>query len=807
MRSTLFLLAFVAAPLWAQDEAAKSLLQTFWEFPDRPEFQNAVLSMFKEEDLVKGAAVAGYGEDFIFAIQTPSVPQLSIDGRKPTSMRRIRETNLWAAPARLKAGQHHWFSYMIDGKKFGGKTDLAAYLPDSYQQEGVPKGKLHGPFVHTSKLYDGMTSEYWVYVPAQYDASKPAALMFWHDGQGLVKRDSASRLQIVNDNLTHKKLMPVTIHVLVAPGTLGGKPMRSILYDTVSDKHARMLRDELLPEVQAKWNIRKDAYSRAVAGGSSGGISSFNIAWQQPDQFSRVHSQRGSFASIQWKPGAQDGGDIYPFAVRKQPKRNIRVWLQDGSNDLENRHGSWPLQNIQLANSLKLRGYDFHFSYGEGTHDNAHGNAELPISLQWLWRGYDPAKTSEEYAMDPAEKDKPYFRARIYNRDHWKNPDHAARPKPDFAQVKFTDDDVKSGKAVFADGAHYMLAVESKTKPVLMLDEQPGPDMKQTPGTDVWTYAGEWQTGRTHNFHYVVDAKRFGGKTDVIAYGPDSYEQPGVPKGTWSGKLAITSKLYDGLTLDYWVYTPPQYSPSTPAALMIWHDGEAYSDPRSPSRASIVIDNLTYQKKMPPAVHVFVSPLVNGKNTHRADLYDTVTDKHARFFRDELLPEVYKSYNVRRDAYSRATLGESSGGISAFNIAWQQPNQFSRVVCRIGTFESIRWKPGELEGGNVYPFKVRKEPKKNLRVWLYDGSEDLENQFGSWPLQNIQMANSLKMGEYDIHLNYTNGTHTRSGGHAELPEELTWIWRGYDPAKTSEEFVMDPAEKDKPLYRVRIYNR
>jgi enterochelin esterase family protein len=92
------------------------------------------------------------------------------------------------------------------------------------------------------------------------------------------------------------------------------------------------------------------------------------------------------------------------------------VWLQDGSEDLENEHGSWPLQNIQMTNSLKLRDYDFHLSWGGGSHNAAHGNSELPEELAWLWRDYDPRKTEQTYTMDPAEKTKPMFRAKIYNR-------------------------------------------------------------------------------------------------------------------------------------------------------------------------------------------------------------------------------------------------------------------------------------------------------------------------------------------------------------------------------------------------------
>jgi enterochelin esterase family protein len=192
--------------------------------------------------------------------------------------------------------------------------------------------------------------------------------------------------------------------------------MRSIEYDTVNDAYARFLRDEILAEVSQKWNIRKDGYSRAIAGDSSGGICSFNVAWFQPEQFSRVLSRIGSFTSIQWHPGQIDGGNVYPFKIRKEAKRNIRVWLQDGANDLENEHGSWPLQNIQMANSLKRQSYDFHLSFGAGTHSRNGGHAELAEEMIWLWRDYDPSKTEQVYEIEPAERDQPLFRIKALNR-------------------------------------------------------------------------------------------------------------------------------------------------------------------------------------------------------------------------------------------------------------------------------------------------------------------------------------------------------------------------------------------------------
>jgi enterochelin esterase family protein len=262
-----------------------------------------------------------------------------------------------------------------------------------------------------------MTSDYWVYVPAQYNASTPAAVKVWQDGEVLVPRELPSRAQIVFDNLTHEKKIPVILHVLISPGLIGNRRMRSVEYDTVDSTYTRFLMEEILTEVGKKYNLRQDGYSRAIAGDSSGGICAFNAAWFHPEHFSRVLSRIGSFTSIQWQPGKLDGGNIYPFAIRKQPKRNIRVWLQDGSGDLENNHGSWPMQNIAMANSLKMRGYDFRFSWGNGSHSRNGGHTELADEMIWLWRDYDPSKTSQEFVQDPAEKDKPMFRVEKLNRD------------------------------------------------------------------------------------------------------------------------------------------------------------------------------------------------------------------------------------------------------------------------------------------------------------------------------------------------------------------------------------------------------
>jgi enterochelin esterase-like enzyme len=405
--------------------------------------REAITASFDAKNLKEGTAWAGHGPDFFFAIEAASLPVLVIDGAPGPLMQPVSGTQLWCAAARIeKVGKLHSYHYLIDGKEFGGRLDLPAFGPLSYLQPGVPSGTLSPKIVHTSKIYDGMKSEYWIYVPAQYDAKVPAAVMVFQDGGGYTDREGNNPALNVIDNLVAQRKIPVMIAVFINPGDISDSPgtptynfvkaysdkwsrtlkdsMRSTLYDTVSDRYGRFLRDEVLAEVGAKYNLRRDGYSRAITGLSSGGICSFNAAWQLPDQFSRVISWIGSFTSIQWKedPHVSDGGQDYAEKVLREPKRNLRVWLQDGSEDQENaRYGSWPLANIRLANALKQKDYDFHFSFGKGTHNSGGGAAEFPEEMTWLWRDYDPAQMEQIYEMETSEKSKPLFRVAVTNRE------------------------------------------------------------------------------------------------------------------------------------------------------------------------------------------------------------------------------------------------------------------------------------------------------------------------------------------------------------------------------------------------------
>ncbi|HYE31651.1 MAG TPA: SMP-30/gluconolactonase/LRE family protein [Methylomirabilota bacterium] len=258
--------------------------------------------------------------------------------------------------------------------------------PDSMPKAGVPQGRVTKFTFTNSTVFPGTTRDGWVYVPAQYKETEPAALMVFQDGSGYVSTNGQQRVPTVFDNLIAAKEMPVTIGVFINPGqqaaeTGAPRSNRSFEYDSLGDAYAKFLLNELLPFVKKefKLNITDDPNLRAIGGISSGAICAFTVAWERPDSFRKVLSQIGSFVNIR-------GGHVYPFLIRKTERKPIRVFLQEGSNDLNNLHGDWPLANQNMASALKFAGYDVQFVMGDGAHNGKHGGAILPDSLRWLWR-------------------------------------------------------------------------------------------------------------------------------------------------------------------------------------------------------------------------------------------------------------------------------------------------------------------------------------------------------------------------------------------------------------------------------------
>jgi enterochelin esterase family protein len=345
-------------------------------------------------DLTKGSVKS---EDlrFVFAISAPgadakTVSATSDDGAWTLPLKRVGRSDLFASATTFTEGTGFHWSFVVGGNHVGGgELETYVYPPDTKTTPGAPQGVVTQQPDWKSTVYPGTTRHWWIYVPAQYDATKPACLYVIQDAQW-----SRGYWATVLDNLIAKKEIPVGIAVFLTPGIIKQEwDNRSIEYDTVSDRYPQMLGDEILPELYKRYNIRKDPEAHLIAGLSSGGICAFNAAWQRPDLFRKVVSWIGSFTNLQGGPTGVAGGNTYPAIIRdhrgwdkKGEPKPIRVYLQDGTNDLDNKAGTWPLSNQQMFRALQYGGYDVRFELGHGFHSDKMGRARLPDTLRWMWR-------------------------------------------------------------------------------------------------------------------------------------------------------------------------------------------------------------------------------------------------------------------------------------------------------------------------------------------------------------------------------------------------------------------------------------
>lgn len=259
--------------------------------------------------------------------------------------------------------------------------------PLSQENPAVPKGKVTQMPAHTSKIFEGTLRDWWIYVPAQYQADKPANLMVFQDGHDYVGLKGAWRVPTVFDNLIASGDMAPTIAVFLNPGHKGEtKPAsawknnnRGKEYNTLGDAYARFLLEEILPQVQKDYRLTDDPEGWAIAGASSGAICAFTVAWERPDRFRKVFSTIGSYVDLA-------GGHVYPSIIRLTERKPLRIYLQDGANDLDNPYGNWPLANQQMAKALEFMKYDYHFEFGDGQHNSKHGAFLFPEAMKWLWR-------------------------------------------------------------------------------------------------------------------------------------------------------------------------------------------------------------------------------------------------------------------------------------------------------------------------------------------------------------------------------------------------------------------------------------
>jgi len=266
---------------------------------------------------------------------------------------------------------------------------------DADPKPGVPEGKVVEMPVFKSTIFSGTERNWWVYVPAQYKSDGSAGLMVFQDGHDYQNRKGAWGVPTVLDNLIATGEIPPLVAIFINPGHDPAKERknpwsssnRSLEYDSLGDRYARFLVEEIIPEVEKQWPVSKDPEMRGICGASSGGICSFTAAWERPDQFRRVLSTIGSFVNLR-------GGNAYPYLIRKTERKPIRVFLQDTSGDLDNPFGHWPIANRQMHASLAYMGYDVKFDWAEGYGHNSHrGGAVFPDAMRWLWRKEAPAVT------------------------------------------------------------------------------------------------------------------------------------------------------------------------------------------------------------------------------------------------------------------------------------------------------------------------------------------------------------------------------------------------------------------------------
>ncbi|QDU19963.1 alpha/beta hydrolase [Urbifossiella limnaea] len=271
--------------------------------------------------------------------------------------------------------------------------------PDSLPQDGVPRGEIRGPFTLPCNVYPGTQHTYWVYVPAQYNPKVPAALMVFQDGQAFKNEKGDVRAQNVMDNLIYRREIPVMLGVFINPGRRPDQPEptpsnwgdrdtnRPTEYNSLDDKYARVVTEELLPALKKDFNISDDPEMRGIGGSSSGAIAAFTVAWERPNQFRKVLSNVGSFVNLR-------GGHVYADKVLASEKKPLRVYLCDGRNDNRGiRKGGqydekmdWFLQNVRLMKALTAKGYDVNYSWGMNNHGQKFGGAILPEMMRWLWR-------------------------------------------------------------------------------------------------------------------------------------------------------------------------------------------------------------------------------------------------------------------------------------------------------------------------------------------------------------------------------------------------------------------------------------
>jgi enterochelin esterase-like enzyme len=367
-------------------------LKTATQPEDQKALHDQVLRLFGLKNLTQGRAGAKIEATTVaWAVLDPKPARvLSQDGALIGDMTALGEDGLQVLVADMPNFTDTAYRIESEGMpRLAGTVHIEHYdyTADSIPQPGVPQGRLEKFEWATSQIFPGTVRDVTVYLPAGLQPGEETCLMVWQDGSRHVDPHGSMRVSTVFDNLIHKKDMPRTVGVFIDPGRKpqqkpGDKAAnRGFEYDSLGDAYARFLLQEILPEVEKRHQVkfRPQPEAWAIAGGSSGGICSFTVAWERPDRFRKVLSWVGSFVDLK-------GGHVYPSLIRLTERKPLRLYLLDGENDLDNKFGNWPLANKQMAAALKYMGYDFRIDWTQCFHGSKGMAPHLPDALRWLWR-------------------------------------------------------------------------------------------------------------------------------------------------------------------------------------------------------------------------------------------------------------------------------------------------------------------------------------------------------------------------------------------------------------------------------------
>lgn len=260
------------------------------------------------------------------------------------------------------------------------------YGPLSLRDPDVPRGSVTVLDLTTSAVFPDTARRVWVHRPAGLDDDRETGLMVFNDGWWYLDPDGDMRGAVVMDNLAATGEVPPLTTVFVDPGVrIAGdgtrERNRNAEYDAFTDDYARLLIEEVLPAVSARFAISADPHVRGICGGSSGANAAMTAVWLRPDAFGRAILFNASFAQI-------PGGNPFPRLVGAQGRHSPRVFMHAAHRDLgwNDRDDNWFAENLETAAALTRAGHDLRLVVGDGGHDPNHGGVLLPDALRWTWR-------------------------------------------------------------------------------------------------------------------------------------------------------------------------------------------------------------------------------------------------------------------------------------------------------------------------------------------------------------------------------------------------------------------------------------